>query len=94
MTAKKNKFIPISVAAYVKLHLKHNPDTSREEIESGLRVALVDHKAGVKCDCGNSTWVIGSAVAGRACFTCITGEVIPDDDYEIDEAIKHNQMQK
>jgi hypothetical protein len=40
----------------------------------------------VKCDCGNSLWVIGSAVAGNACFTCITHESVPDKDYEIDEA--------
>ena len=31
--------------------------------------------------------VPGSAFAGNACFTCITGEAYPDGDYEIDEAI-------
>jgi hypothetical protein len=30
--------------------------------------------------------VIGSAVVGNACFTCITGEAMPDNEYEIDEA--------
>ena len=26
--------------------------------------------------------------AGSACFTCITGEADPSDDYEIDEALE------
>lgn len=73
---------------YIKLYLKNNEGVSREEIESGLREALRDFKAGVTCHCGNSIWVIGSAVAGNACFTCITGEANPDEDYEIDEALK------
>jgi len=30
--------------------------------------------------------VIGSAFVGNACFTCITGEADPSDDYEIAEA--------
>ncbi|MCK5843378.1 MAG: hypothetical protein KAG97_01640, partial [Victivallales bacterium] len=77
----KTGFTPISIEDFVKLHLKGNPDISREEIESGLRSALADYKAGVKCDCGNPIWVIGSAVAGTACFTCITGEAMPDSDY-------------
>ena len=88
MTTGKVGFTLISIEDFVQLHLKGNPDTSREEIETGLRSALADYKAGVKCDCGNPIWVIGSAVAGTACFTCITGEAMPDSDYEIDEAMK------
>ena len=88
MKTDETEFIPISIEEYLKLYLKGNPNTNQEEIETGLRSALADYKAGVKCDCGNSIWVIGSAVAGRACFTCITGEATPDSDYEIDEAIK------
>ncbi len=82
----KTGFTPISIEDFIKLHLKGNPDTSREEIETGLRSALADYKAGVKCDCGNPIWVIGSAVTGNACFTCITGEAYPDNDYELAEA--------
>ncbi len=84
----KPGFTPIVLEDYIQRYLKNNPDTSRKEIEPGLRSALADHKAGVKCDCGNPIWVIGSAVVGNACFTCITGEAMPDDDFEIDEAIK------
>lgn len=32
--------------------------------------------------------MIGSAETGLACFTCITGEADPADDYEIDAACK------
>ena len=73
---------------FIELYLKSNPDTSREEVEEELKSALDDHKQGVRCDCGNAIWVIGSAFVGNGCFTCITGESKPDDDYEIDEAMK------
>ena len=88
MKQSKQGFTPIEMEDYIRRHLKSNPDTSRKEIETGLRSALTDYKAGVKCDCGNPIWVIGSAVMGNACFTCITGEAMPDSDFEIDEAIK------
>jgi len=84
----KTGFTPIGLDEYIQRHLKNNPDTSRKEIESGLRSTLADHKAGIKCDCGNPLWVIGSAVVGNACFTCITGEATPENDFEIDEALK------
>lgn len=88
MIQAKTGFRPISMDQYIELHLKSNPDTSRREINSGLKSTLRDFKAGVKCECGNPIWVIGSAVTGNACFTCITGEAQPDDEYEIDEALK------
>jgi hypothetical protein len=78
---------PISNEEYVDLHLKNNPDTSREEITIALKEALEDYKRGAKCIvCGNPIWVIGSAFGSNMCFTCITGEAMPEDDYEIDEA--------
>jgi hypothetical protein len=83
----KTGFIPISIEKYVELHLKSNPDTTKEEITTALKDTLEAYKRGVKClNCGNPIWVIGSALAGNMCFTCITGEAIPEDDYEIDEA--------
>ena len=82
----KTGFAPIQTNKFVEKYIKSNPDTSRKEIETSLKAALDDFKSGVKCDCGNPIWVIGSAVAGNACFTCITGEAVPDSDYEIDEA--------
>lgn len=82
-------FTPISIEKYVELHLKSNKDTTREEITKGLNAALTDYEKGVTCsNCGNPIWVIGSAMVGNACFTCITGEAEPDNDYEIDEAMK------
>jgi hypothetical protein len=85
---QRTGFTYISLDAYVDLHMKTNPhDMSRRDVVSALQSALADHKRGVKCECGNSIWVIGSAFAGNACFTCITGEAYPDGDYEIDEAI-------
>ena len=83
----KTEFVPISLEAYVDLHLKNNPDTSREEITVALKDALEVYKKGAKCTiCGNPIWVIGSVLTGNMCFSCITGEAIPEDDYEIDEA--------
>ena len=81
-------FTPISMNRYIELHLKSNHDTSRQEIGAALMSALRDFKAGARCRCGKPIWVIGSAVAGRACFTCITGKAVPDSDYEIDEALE------
>ncbi len=84
----KSGFTPISLGEYVKLHLKSNPGASREEIVERLTEALETYKGGARCThCGNPIWVIGSAFSGfDGCFTCITGEADPEDDYEIDEA--------
>ncbi len=80
-------FIPISLDEYVKLHLKNNPGTSQAEVTDSLEGALRAYKQGARCNCGNPIWVIGSAFSGfDGCFTCITGEAYPEDDYEIDEA--------
>ena len=84
----KTGFTAIKFDDYVERHLEGNPDWSRKEITDGLKDALNAYKKGVRCDCGNPIWVIGSAVMGYSCFTCITGEAKPDDDYEIDEACK------
>jgi len=32
----------------------------------------------------------GSALSGYACFTCITGEAYPEDDYELEEMFEKN----
>ena len=84
----KAGFVPISIENYAKLHLKSNPGSKREEITAALKDALDAYKQGTTCaNCGNPIWVIGSAIGGwYACFTCITGEAFPEDDYEIDEA--------
>ena len=83
-----SEFKPISFDSYVELYLKTNPDFGREEIRTLLSAALDDHKRGKRCGCGSPIWVIGSAVAGNACFTCITGDAVPDNDYELVEAME------
>jgi hypothetical protein len=84
----KPGFVPISMEDYIALHLKGDHNFTRDELEKWLKSSLSDFKRGVKCSCGNPLWVIGSAIVGNACFTCITGEAFPDGDYEIDEALQ------
>jgi hypothetical protein len=76
-------FTPISLEAYVEIHLKANPGTDREDLVKSLRYALEADTRGERCHCGAPIWILGSAVAGLSCFTCITGEAFPDEDYEI-----------
>ena len=69
----KTCFVPISLEIYVELHLKSNPDTSREEITTALKEPLEDYKRGAKCTvCAYPIWVIGSALVGIMCFACIS----------------------
>lgn len=79
----RGNFIAISIAQYIPLHLKSNPKDRRAELEAALRESLRAAQNGESCDCGEPIWALGSAIAGRACFTCITGEDSPSGDYEI-----------
>lgn len=81
-------FAPISIEEYIKKHLKNNPTEDEKDLRSRLNTALEASRKGIKCSCGNDIWVIGSASVGNSCFTCITGESYPTDDYEIDSAIR------
>ena len=60
------------MADYIQKQMDDGCPMLRSEIQTGLMTALKDYHAGVKCACGNPIWVIGSALAGNACFTCIT----------------------
>jgi hypothetical protein len=84
-TRRKSRggFVPISIAKYIPLHIKSNPGEPREALEAALRESLTAAERGECCDCGEPIWALGSAIAGRACFTCITGQANPSDDYEI-----------
>jgi len=82
-------FVPISAKEYITLHMKRNPGENRALLEKGLKDALAYALAGKKCDCGNAIWVIGAVQVGYKCFTCITGETYPDNDYEIDQHIQY-----
>jgi hypothetical protein len=81
-------FVPISIQDYVRLHLASNSGVDRDDLIARLRSALEAVRAGARCECGERAWVIGSAEVGMSCFTCITGEAMPDDDYEIDETLR------
>ena len=80
----KTGFIPIRFEDYVEKHLRSNPDVERADLIERLEYAVTACKRGVRCECGAPIWIIGSAEVGLSCFTCITGEATPDDDYEID----------
>lgn len=54
-------FVPISINEYIKKHLKNNPDENENDLRKRLNDALTDHKKGLKCQCGNDIWMIGSA---------------------------------
>jgi hypothetical protein len=59
-------FVPVGIEAYVRMHLKRNPGDKADEIRKRLKAALAAHRSGVRCRCGNSLWIIGSAVSSYA----------------------------
>ena len=80
-------FVPIAIDKYVQLHVHANPDEDPRELLKRLRSCVSDSLAGARCSCGAPIWVVGSVSAGYACFTCITGEAFPAEDYEIDQVL-------
>jgi hypothetical protein len=80
-------FVPIAIDKYVQLHAEANPDEDPRELLTRLRSCVSDSLAGARCSCGAPIWVVGSVSAGYACFTCITGEAFPAEDYEIDQVL-------
>jgi len=74
----------ISLRKYLDKHMKANPRADRTEMAQRLKSMAQEHLKGRCCDCGEPMWIIGSAVAGIGCFTCITGSANPDEDYELD----------
>jgi hypothetical protein len=79
----KRAFVPISIARYVSRHVARNPGVDPTDLRVRLRDALEAKLAGARCDCGQPIWALGSAEVGYRCFTCITGEAVPDNDYEV-----------
>jgi hypothetical protein len=86
-------FVPIQLEDYVRLHVRSNPGVNPTEVTAGLQFALKAYRAGRRCHCGGPIWVIGSAEAGLACFSCITGESDSSGDYEIVEACNKTDSQ-
>jgi hypothetical protein len=92
MAIEKNRdrtarFSPISFEEYVALHVQANRDENERDFRQRLKDAVSAKRAGRLCECGEPIWAIGSATAHYACFTCLTGEADPSDDYEIHEAL-------
>jgi len=87
-------FIPITIDKYIKMHLENNPTDKEVDLRKQLKSAINAYNNGIKCSCGNDIWVIGSAAVGNSCFTCITGESYPTEDYEIDTVIKKRENKK
>jgi hypothetical protein len=76
-------FTSISIPKYVKLHVASNPSTNVKELAQQLQQVLEAKLAGARCQCGEPIWVIGSVQVGLSCFTCITGDAVPENDYEV-----------
>lgn len=82
-TKMKAGFTPIRLEDYVPLHLRSNPDAKRGDVIARLEHAIDAYRKDLRCQCGAKIWIVGSAEVGPACFACITGEAVPDSDYEI-----------
>ncbi len=80
----KKGFQKISIDEFVAQTLKSNSDFKADELKRALEDFKERKIHGELCDCGNQIWIIGSAISGKACFTCITGESDCSDDYEIE----------
>jgi hypothetical protein len=81
---RRTGFVAITLDEYVKKHLVSNPGVDEAELKTRLRRALAAKDAGESCSvCGNEIWVLGSAEVGLMCYTCITGQAMPDKDYEL-----------
>lgn len=79
-----NEFQKIKIEDFVKKTLERNPDLDEKQLAKSLEEFKIRKKKGKLCDCGEPIWIIGSALTGRGCFTCITGETNKTEDYEID----------
>lgn len=79
-------YVPVSIDQFVAQYVRNNKGADRETIRAAVEDALSAWRQGVRCACGNSIWVAGSAAAGYGCFSCITGTAVPEGDPEIEEA--------
>jgi hypothetical protein len=78
-----NVFQIISINEFVAQTIKSNPDLKAVDLKKDLEEFKKRKSQGELCDCGNPIWIISSAITGKGCFTCITGESDCSDDYEI-----------
>jgi hypothetical protein len=80
----KNAFLKISLDKFVAKTIKSNPNMDAIELKKSLELFKKLKRQGELCDCGNPLWIIGSAISGKGCFKCITGETDSSNDYEIE----------
>jgi len=76
-------FKKISVDKFIEDYKKINPQSDIKELKNDLLYFKDLKSKGEKCNCGNPIWIVGSAISGKGCFTCITGETNSSKDYEI-----------
>jgi hypothetical protein len=74
----------ISINNFIKKYKIDNPKEDVKKLKDDLIYFKQLRKEGATCNCGNSIWVIGSAISGKGCFTCITGESDCSNDYDIE----------
>ena len=79
----KQGFQKISIDKFVKRTIETNPKMDKIELRKSIEEFNKRKQQGEMCDCGNPIWVAGSALTGKGCFTCITGESDCSEDYEI-----------
>ena len=80
---KKREFVKISIDEFVKKTIEGGSDLNASELKESLEKFKKRKNEGELCSCGNPIWVVGSVIAGKGCFTYITGESDCSEDYEI-----------
>lgn len=78
------RFKKISVDSFIEKYKSSNPQEDVKKLRTDILHFKQLKTEGAKCECGNSIWVIGSAISGKGCFTCITGESDSTNDFEIE----------
>lgn len=76
-------FVAISIDKFLEKYKRNNPKEDLKNLRTRLEHFKKLKQKGEECNCGNPIWIIDSAIAGKGCFTCITGESDCSDDYEI-----------
>jgi hypothetical protein len=79
-----NNFKYISLDAYIEKHIQSNSGTDSKALKQSLLYFRQIKTEGIKCQCGNELWIIGSAIAGKGCFRCITMQTDRSNDYELE----------
>ena len=72
--SKKNDFHKITIKEFVKKTIEGGSDQNASEIKKAFEEFKILKMKGELCHCGNPIWIAGSAIVGKGCFTCITGE--------------------